>query len=259
MAPRYHFGWAYQHTARPIVAMGKDYASGQHVPKHSHRRAQLVFSVSGVMTVSSEDGRWTVPATRAIWVPAKVQHSIEMAGAVQMRTVYFEPREVTALPKSCAVVNVTSLLRELILEAVKVGTDYPASGRDARLMRLIVDEIRTLRQLPLQLQFPSDARALRVARRVLAEPENPMSVEEWARVAGVSSRTLARLFAAELGISFGRWCQQARLQQSLSMLAGGESVITVALSLGYESPSAFAYAFRKYFGVSPSGYFRTTP
>ena len=57
------------------------------------------------------------------------------------------------------------------------------------------------------------------------------------------------------GLTFGRWRAQARLLAALGRLAGGEKVTTVALDLGYDSPSAFTALFRRHFGVPPSRYF----
>lgn len=242
----------YQKTRNPIVAMAVDYRDGYYVAPHRHRRAQLIFAASGVMTVSTGEGHWTVPATRAVWIPAGETHEIRMTGMVRMRTLYFEPRAVPTLPRACAVVMVTPLLRELILEAVRIPSDYGPDGRDARIMRLIVDEIRTLKQLPLQLRFPQDARARHVAMLVARELDSPRRLSEWAELGGVSPRTLERLFATELGVSFGRWKQQARLQASLPLIAEGRGILETALQLGYESPSAFTYAFRRAFGMTPS-------
>lgn len=57
-------------------------------------------------------------------------------------------------------------------------------------------------------------------------------------------------------MTFGQWRQQARLLRALERLAMGEKVIDVALSLGYESPSALATMFKRRFGQSPSQFFR---
>ena len=245
----------YQKTARPVVAMAKSYPRGHRSPPHSHRRGQLIFASTGVMTVITSTGRWVIPPTRGIWIPGGITHAIEVSSTVSMRTVYIEPRCAKALPKTCAVIGVTGLLRELILSAVKISNDYEQGGRDARLMRLMVDEIKPLDVTPLHLPMPVERRCLAVAKKIVAEPGAVRDLKGWADIAHVSPRTLARLFASELGISFGRWCQQARLQASLDLLAKGGSILDVALDVGYENPSAFAYAFRRCFGVAPSDYF----
>ena len=44
---------------------------------------------------------------------------------------------------------------------------------------------------------------------------------------------------------------------ALTYLAQGQSVLRVALDLGYESHSAFSAMFRRILGASPSDYFQS--
>ncbi|MGH9887478.1 MAG: helix-turn-helix domain-containing protein, partial [bacterium] len=72
---------------------------------------------------------------------------------------------------------------------------------------------------------------------------------------GASKRTLERLFRDETGMSFGAWRQQLRLLQALPLLAAGEPVTNVALSVRYESTSAFIARFRRVLGTTPGRYY----
>jgi len=56
-------------------------------------------------------------------------------------------------------------------------------------------------------------------------------------------------------MSFTAWRQQVRLVDALSRLATGQPVTTVALDLGYQSPSAFTSMFRRALGRAPTRYF----
>ena len=120
---------------------------------------------------------------------------------------------------------------------------------------LIPGEIRALPALPLHLPWPADARLRRVCEALKADPAENRTLEDWARASGASARTLARLFRKETGMSFGGWRQQARLLEALGRLASGSPVTTVALDLGYQSPSAFTSMFRRALGTSPTRYF----
>ena len=79
----------------------------------------------------------------------------------------------------------------------------------------------------------------RVTAALEREPGDGRPLEAWAREAGASPRTLARLFLRETGMTFGAWRQQARLLHALIGLAEGRPVTSLALDLGYASPSAF--------------------
>jgi AraC-like DNA-binding protein len=94
-----------------------------------------------------------------------------------------------------------------------------------------------------------------VAAVLRANPSDPRPLAEIVG-RGASLRTIERLFQVETGMTFGRWRQQLRLVEALRLLAVGEPVTSVALDVGYESPSAFVSAFRRTFGVTPGRYFR---
>src|SRR5271169_6288981 len=103
-----------------VTTLTYEFANGHTVPEHFHQEDQLVYASQGVMTVCTGEGTWVVPPQRAVWIPARTPHGILMSGAVSMRTLYLKPRLVRSLPRSCRVLNVSSLLRELILHACKL-------------------------------------------------------------------------------------------------------------------------------------------
>lgn len=72
---------------------------------------------------------------------------------------------------------------------------------------------------------------------------------------GWTFATATRRFAAETGMTFGRWRQQLRLLIALERLGEGRPVTEVALDVGYEDTSAFIAVFKAAFGTTPSRYF----
>ena len=255
MTPRSTNRDDFQTVPRPIGAMAKDFADGFYIAPHAHPRHQLIHASSGVMRISTPQSAFVVPPHRAVWMPAHVVHDVRMAGAVAMRTLYVTPEAVASLPKECGVVAVSPLLRELILRATSLPLLYDENGAEGRVMALILDELRVLPVLPLNLPMPRDARLLKICRAILDDPSDTSTLAGWGKRIGASSRTLARGFQRETGLSFARWRQQARLLEALSRLAQGHSVTTIALDLGYDSPSAFTNMFRRALGRTPSTYF----
>lgn len=209
------------------------------------------------MVITTRDGQWIVPATRAVWVPAGIDHSIRMVGRVAMRTLYVRPGAACALPEHCAVVAVSALLRELILAAIEIVLPYASQSRAGRLMRLALDEIVQMETLPLNLPFPKDPRLRLISESITRQPDDPTTAQQWALKLAIDPKTIRRVFLRETGLTFGKWRQQARLLKALEMLAKGERILEVALSVGYDSPSAFATMFQRQLGRPPSAYFQT--
>lgn len=244
-----------ERTPRPVVALADEYPAGFVDPRHSHRRAQLLYATTGVMTVVTAEGTFVVPPQRAVWIPGGVEHEVSCRGEVSLRTLYVEPASCEHLPKHSCVVEVSPLLRALILEVMRFKREYKLDGREGRIAELVLDEIVNLPVADLHAPMPRDPRLARVCRAILEDPSADADLDALSSVAGMSRRTLTRLFRHETGMSVAAWRQQVRLLEALSLLATGRPVTTVAYDVGYDSPSSFTAMFHKVFGVAPSQYF----
>jgi len=237
--------------SRAITTRSTTYGNGHHIQPHWHARAQFVFAVAGTMRVRTPRRAWIVPPSRALWVPAHTVHEIQMHGVVEMRSLYVDSRAAAGMPSTCEVLDVTPLLRELVVRAVALPDRYDEKGEDGLLMKLLMAEIRKLPRCALDLPLPESPDLTRLCERLLADLSTRQPSDADAHDMKVSTRTLYRRFLKETGITFARWKQQARLLESIRRLAGGTPVTTVAIDLGYESPSAFSTMFRRALGVVP--------
>ena len=244
----------YQRVPRPVAAMAKDFPSGFVIAPHSHPRAQLIYAADGVMRVLSPLGAWVVPPLRAVWIPASIEHEVRMSGPVAMRTLYVEPKAAPAALVTCTVIEVTPLLRALILRAIEEPIEYDEDGAAGLVMALILAELARATTVPLRIPLPSDARLAALCRALLDDPAKASTLDDWAERVGASARTLARLFQRETGMGFTQWRQQVRLAEAVGRLAKGDPVARVAESLGYGSPSAFTAMFRRTLGATPRYY-----
>ena len=226
------------------------------IPPHSGAWDQLIYASRGVMSVHTDSGSWVVPVHRAVWVPAGIRYSVDITGIVSLRALYIAAGLTKSLPRStCCTVNVSALLRELILHAVKLAPLYRTLAAHRHLIQVILDQLRELPATPLQLRSPSDPRAVRVAALLRENPGDDRPIAKIAKHAGASARTIERLFRAETSMSFGQWRQRLRVLHSLALLARGEPVTAVALEMGYQSPSAFISMFKQELGTTPGAYF----
>ena len=240
-----------------VVAYAFDLPHRHQIPEHGHSRDQLVYAQTGVMTVTTASGTWVVPPNRALWMPAGVRHRIRISGRVEMRTLYLRKGVAKSLPRTCAVVAVPPLLRELILYVVSAGTVSRRRASDRGVLDFLMICLKALSTIPLHVPMPGDPRIRRIADWLASNPANKQTLSDLAARAGVSERTIERLFIADTGLTFRHWRQQVRLLKSQELLAAGKNVTTVALDVGYDSTSAFIAAFRKAFNQTPRGYFRS--
>ncbi|MCL5502085.1 helix-turn-helix transcriptional regulator [Escherichia coli] len=241
---------------RPLVPFAHDYEHGESEPWHQHDCAQLLHILSGVVRVDTASGCWVVPPGRGVWLPAGTQHAIRITGKVAARTLFIDPLARADLPASCQIVQITPLLRELIVASFSLAEKYAPASRDEHVYELILDEIRGMRVLPFFLPEPESEVLKNLCLHIRESIAEPWSSTQAAALIGMSEKTLNRHFQRQTALTYGEWVRRAKLMEALVRLAQGHSVLRVALDLGYGSHSAFTAMFRRVMGISPSDYFR---
>lgn len=241
----------YQNVPRAIAVMAKSFSPGHTIAPHAHARDQVLYATCGVMRVATAREAWIVPPDRALYVPGGLEHGVAMRGRVEMRTLYIKPGVAPGLPSKPAVLDISGLLRALILALLEEPVLYRQKGRGGLVAALILDELARARHLQLVIPMPRDERLRRLCKALLDDPARSETLDEWAQAAGASARTLSRLFSSEVGLSFTGWRQRVRFHNAMEAIVRGERVGAVARANGYESASAFTAAFRKVLGVTP--------
>lgn len=240
---------------RPVFAMSAGIVSNDwEIEKHHHRKAQLFYSVRGILNCEIEDGVWIVPPQCAVWISGGLAHSAHGSGETECYCLFVEPNAAPNLPKTCCTIAVSPLLRELLLTVVGFPELYPRGGREDRLVATLLDELAAAPVEDLHLPMPRDPRLRQLAEMLLADPGDKTTKGDWATHIGMSERSMSRLLLQEIGMSFGRWRRQLHVILALQRLTKGESVQTVALELGYENASGFVTMFRKAVGKPPARY-----
>jgi AraC-like DNA-binding protein len=241
-----------------VHMVAHNYRKGVRLDPHMHREAQLVYAARGTMQVTTPKGRWLVPPDRAVWVPARLEHAIDVLADIEMRTLYFDlawlKRERrSASLRSEFVVRVSPLLHQAIL-ALFENRNTPE--RTALLVRLAVLELHRAEDSTTFIPLPQEPRCRRAAEIVLGDPTASHEIETLARKVGASARTLSRLFSSETQLSFKSWCQRARIAAAIERLSteAGVSVKQLAAGLGYASVPAFSHAFRQVTGKTPTAF-----
>jgi AraC-like DNA-binding protein/quercetin dioxygenase-like cupin family protein len=256
-------------AARPVRAKVRRLAADTRVDPHSHPWAQVAMSSAGVIRMTAARSTYIVPPSRALWIPPGVEHVVTVVEDAEIRTLYVHQEAgrngpllgVPGAPgesvnwAECRVLEVSSLLRELVAHLASEPGTAPASERERCLSSLILDEL--MRALPVRLgvDLPADKRLRALCEAVLDEPARWATLDGWARQAGASPRTVARLFRSELGTSFGQWRQQVLLAHALTLAARKRPMASIAAELGYASASAFTAMVKRSVGAPPSRFF----
>ena len=247
-------------TGDGVHLVARNYRKGVRLDTHMHREAQLVYAAKGTMQVTTPKGRWLVPPDRAVWVPARLAHAIDVLADIEMRTLYFDLDWLSHNRRDRGlegefVVRVSALLHQAILALFDEGG---TPERTALLIRLALLELRPAGDSATFVPLPQEPRCRRAADLVLRDPAGAHEIEDLARAVGTSVRTLSRLFASETKLSFKSWYQRARIVAAIERLSMDDTVPIkqLASDLGYASVPAFSQAFRQVTGKTPTAFTR---
>ena len=249
----------------PVRAKSRKLKADTSIDPHQHPWAQLAFSMTGVIRVTAGRGSYIVPPSRAVWIPPGVEHVVNVVEDAELRAVYLFQDENHCGPdgaappdspwRECRVLEVSSLMRELVMQLTVEPGEHTPTDREYHLSMLVLDELRRAQSIPLGVDLPQDKRLLALCEAVIDDPSRWRTLEEWAESTGASPRTIARLFRSELGTTFLQWRQQVLLSKALSMAARKVPMAVISAELGYASPSAFTAMVRRSVGEPPSRFF----
>jgi AraC-like DNA-binding protein len=234
------------------VEVGEEAVTGW----HSHDHHQLEYAFEGVVQVETETARYLLPPQQAVWIPAGVHHSSTLTH-VKLVSVFFDPAMGMAAGDRVRILAAAPVIREMILYARRwpVGrgsSDAMADTFFDALGYLVVDWLD--HETPLCLPTARDplvAAAMAYTAAHLAD----VTLPDVCGAIGTSERTLRRSFLAVTGMSWRKYLQESRLLKAMALLAGNDdNLITIALTVGFESASAFTRAFGRYAGESPHAY-----
>ena len=190
-------------AVRPLRAKEHFLKADTLVELHSHPWPQLTFSTRGVIRLSTQDGSYIVPPSRALWVPADVPHSITLIEDAELRTVYLHAW-LGPNWERCEVLEISPLLRALMLALDTTpdglpAADVQAAQRERWIAPLLVNELERATQIRIDVPLPNNPRLRQLCETLLRAPAGRATLAERAAARGASDRAVARLCQSEKG------------------------------------------------------------
>lgn len=230
---------------------------------HAHNRHQLLYATSGSLHLEVARAQWLLPPQRAAFIPARVVHRVRCRTRVALRTAYLQPDAALAA-QECCVFTVTPLAREMLVYSVRWGPcwNQESSSHEVSVASSYFSTLAMLARewihadVALCLPRPQSPDLERAFEYALAHLDGA-SMEQAARVAGVSERTLARRFQRETRMPWRTFLRTARILRAMELLAQPATNVTeTAMAVGFDNPGAFSKSFRGMTGEAPSEYQR---
>ncbi|MBN4667651.1 helix-turn-helix transcriptional regulator [Pandoraea nosoerga] len=242
----------------PVYFRYDEFAAKTAWVPHRHDWGQLNYVANGVMQLEIEGARFVSPPQYAVWIPPKAAHASFNARAVIYRSVYIDASLATALPSHAATLRISGLLRAILSDFAERGVACPKTDADRRLAHVLVDQLALAPAEPRFLPQARSAALIRVLEGLQNEPGDNRTLRAWASTVSMTERTLARHCRSELGVTLGQWRERMRFFRAIEGLEAGRTVKSIALDLGYATPSVFIEMFTRQSGLTPEQFRRRT-
>ncbi|RPD95909.1 AraC family transcriptional regulator [Candidatus Pantoea deserta] len=239
-----------------LTAKRLHFTAGDEVPEHRHEQGQLTLALRGSARLTSQDGWWLATPLSAVWTPAGLLHQACYTESSEIITIHIDTAQNPVLVPDCLTqISVTGLLRELAHEACCLVGEQANHEELHLVTQLLMRQLtRSTRAVELYIPEGRDKRLRQVIAFLRNDPAIPDTLEQLASQVFSSQRTLIRLFEKETGLTFTQWRERLRVVIGIERLLAGESVLAVALAVGYQSAGSFSVAFSRVTGQSPRAY-----
>jgi cupin domain len=169
---------------RPMTVRAQSIPARHYFPEHAHRWNQVVYAISGVLTVAVEGRSFAISPEQAVWLPTGLRHRVGSLLGAEFRSLWITDEAGRGLPEGPTVFGVSPLLQALIVEAAEVeGRDDP-DGYAGRVTALILDQLRRARPLPGALPWPRGESLAALCEALYADPADGRGPEEWGGSSG---------------------------------------------------------------------------
>lgn len=221
---------------------------------HSHPRAQLIYATRGVMNVVVGNNIWVVNPLQGLWLPGGVEHQVTFQKDVNYYSVFIDPSFTGGLPSNSFSFDIPVFLKQLVFKIITFGVEGNISPSQRRIIDVFLDELALITPSATFLPTTNNERLQKVVELLMEDVASKNTIDHYAEISFMSTRTLSRLFIKELGMNFSDWRTRLKLLEAIKRLGEKQSIKEIALNLGYETPSAFIYMFKKHLGKTPSNY-----
>jgi AraC-like DNA-binding protein/mannose-6-phosphate isomerase-like protein (cupin superfamily) len=225
---------------------------------HAHPRAQFIYATSGVMNVVVDEQIWVVNPLQGLWIPGGMEHEVSFQKDVNLYSVFIDPSFTDGLPTTSFSFDISLFLKQLLFKIISFEKDKVISVSQRRIMDVFLDELALIQPSATFLPTTNHLRLKNVVQLLLNDVASKYTIDYYAEISCMSSRTLSRLFIKELGMNFSDWRIRLKLLEAIKRLGEKQSIKEIAFDLGYETTSAFIFMFKKHLGKTPSNYILET-
>jgi hypothetical protein len=139
-------------------------------PEHAHAWHQVVYAITGVLTVAVAGRSFVISPEQAVWLPTGHRHRVGSLLGAEFRSLWIADEAGRGLPADPTVFGVSVLLQALIVEAAAIEGQADGDGYAGRVAGLILDQLRRAAPLPGALPWPREGPLAGLCEALYAVP-----------------------------------------------------------------------------------------
>lgn len=233
---------------------------GKEVERHGHEQHLLFLPLQGEIEVATDAATIKAGPGRMVYLPPGTQHAFRSSTAQGERLIaLLDPKawkRAGAAARELGLIATSQLVKEILFHLLL----HPATKHATALIQTLVLALDESLEASCHLLDVAhvdakvrDARVKKVLAYFQERLGESVSMTAAARAAGLSQRSMTRLFASELGLSPKQVLSQYRVDHARALLVSGKATVTeAALDVGYQSLPQFIAVFQKLTGQLPS-------
>lgn len=228
---------------------------------HSHTKHQLTYIEGGVAYLQTKENSYFLPARHFVWIPAGLDHFIELRTSItMMRNIYIPPAALAPnmFHSKMGIYPVSNLILEMISFTEHWSENITKKESEKYLyMKTLGNVIASANKTALAVVLPTttNIRLRPILRHIYFNVDQTLQLQDIAKTFSLSSRSLSRLFRENLDISFLQYVKLTRIILSMEKLLQTDlSVSEIAYASGYNSLATFSNTFYEIAKVRPSDF-----
>ncbi|MGC0366995.1 AraC-like DNA-binding protein/quercetin dioxygenase-like cupin family protein [Rhodococcus sp. 27YEA15] len=211
----------------------------------------VVWVYRGTARVAFGDGTWNLHRGDAMWLPAGVRNSVEIAAGSLLLPLGSQPG-ITPVPGPARILHFPRAVEAYLLHTVVANYTH---------LRPSIHDVGRITHLVRSAAVPAAALGAEPVEAILAavrvNPADSRTTADWGSELGIRPDLLRARFVSVTGQTFPRWRAQLRMTLARTYLEEGISAGEAARRLGYAHASGFTKVFRAAHGMSPREYQRS--
>jgi AraC-like DNA-binding protein len=246
-------------SAVSISGSFPDYST-EHLHKHPFH--QILMIHDGMSLLIDQISSQALFGRQCAIIPAGVLHrSVTIGGNITYQSLYIRSEIFKQKETSVTIFPISSLGYECFKRiglSRKMAPDKNTEYGIFQLFIKILSEDSLKRNKSITLPVPQSVFGKKASEYIEINYGEKITLDDFKNISPLSTRQFSRLFKDDCGITIFSYLRGYRLMMASLKLSRGETILESAYSCGYQSISSFFADFKRYYGISPSRFFKKT-